>query len=131
MATLIYHIFLKSSLLFEIFLVEVKKYILSTFVSFQLVSRRISRAKEKTSLKCNKALCSIEACICENFFEILHRGGELWIFFSHTYDEKLQNIKNPVLSFYFINIFLLSVALLLRLNIYIIGLLIKKLKRFI
>ena len=50
--------FLKSSLLFEIFLVEVKKYILNTFVSFQLVSRRISRAKEKTSLKRSKALCS-------------------------------------------------------------------------
>ena len=45
MATTLYHIFLKSSLLFEIFLVEVKKNILSTFVSFQLVSRRISRAK--------------------------------------------------------------------------------------
>ena len=51
MATLLYHIFLKSYLLFEIFLVEVKKYILRTFVSFQLVSRRISRAKEKTSLR--------------------------------------------------------------------------------
>ena len=38
MATLLYHIFLKSSLVFEIVLVEVKKYILSTFVSFQLVS---------------------------------------------------------------------------------------------
>ena len=95
MATLLYHIFLKSSLLFEIFLVEVKKYILSTFVSFQLVSRRISRAKEKTSLKCNKALCSK--------YRSLHlrkkfRDSPSWRgdmdFFSHTYDEKLQNIEN-------------------------------------
>ena len=46
----LYHIFLKSSLLFEIILVEVRKNILSTFVSFQLVSRQISLAKEKTSL---------------------------------------------------------------------------------
>ena len=53
-------------------------------------------------------------------------------FFSHTYDEKLQNIEKPVLtfSFYkyvslFINIFLFSVALLLHVRIYIIGLLIK------
>ena len=102
MATLLYRIFLKSSLLFEIFLVEVKKYILSTFVSFQLGSRRISRAKEKTSLKCSKALCSK--------YQSLHlrkivRDSPSWRgvmdFFSHTYDEKLQNIKNPVLSFYF------------------------------
>ena len=50
--------FLKSSLLFEIFLVEVKKNILSTFVSFLPVSRRISLGKGKMSLKRNKTLCS-------------------------------------------------------------------------
>ena len=108
MATLLCHIFLKSSLLFEIFLVEVKKYILSTFVSFQLVSRRISRAKEKTSLKCSKALCSKYRSVhLRKIFRDspswrgLHRGGGVMDFFSHTYDEKLQNIEKPVLTFSF------------------------------
>ena len=59
METTLYHIFLKSStLLFKIFLVEVKRNILNTFVSFQLVSRRISRAKEKMNLKHRNVLCS-------------------------------------------------------------------------
>ena len=51
-------------------------------------------------------------------------------FFSHTYDEKLQNIKNPVLSFSFYKYISLSVALLLHLRIYIIGILIKKTRQF-
>ena len=102
MATLLYNIFLKCSLLFEIFLVEVKKYILSTFVSFQLVSRRISRAKEKTSLNCSKALCSKYRSVhLRKIFRDSPSWRGVWIFFSHTYDEKLQNIKNPVLSFSF------------------------------
>ena len=93
MATLLYHIFLKSSLLFEIFLVEVKKYILSTFVSFQLVSRRISRAKEKMSLKRSTALCSKYRSV---HLQKKIRDSPSWRgvmdFFSHTYDGKLQNI---------------------------------------
>ena len=102
MATLLYHIFLKSSLLFEIFLVEVKKYILSTFVSFQLVSRRISRAKEKTSLKCSKALCSKYRSVhLRKFFRDSPSWRGVMDFFSHTYDEKLQNIEKPVLTFSF------------------------------
>ena len=104
MATTLCHIFSKSSLLFEIFLVEVKKNILSTFVSFQLVSRRISRAKEKTSLKRSKALCSkYRSMHLRKDFRKDFRDSPSWRgvmdFFSHTYDEKLQNRKNQVLSF--------------------------------
>ena len=51
-------------------------------------------------------------------------------FFSHTYDEKLQNIEKPVLTFSFYKYISLLrrtfSALLLHVRIYIIGLLIKK-----
>ena len=50
-------------------------------------------------------------------------------FFSHTYDEKLQNIEKPVLTFSFYKYISLLrrtfSALLLHVRIYIIGLLIK------
>ena len=102
MATLLYHIFLKSSLLFEIFLVEAKKYILNTFVSFQLVSRRISRAKEKTSLKRSKVLCSKYRSVhLRKFFRDSPSWRGVMDFLSHTYDKKLQNIEKPVLTFSF------------------------------
>ena len=130
MATLLYHIFLKSSLLLEIFLVEVKKYILSTFVSFQLVSRRISRAKEKTSLKRSKALCRKYRSV-HQIRDSPSWRGELWIFLATrmTKNYKIHKIQFKV--FLFINIFPFSIALLLHLRIYIIGLLIKTHKRFI